>query len=187
MNDTVTNILQVLKDYSGIIGAVLGSTSTLVITNIFKKIGKLKLYLMNFEGKYVYFDKSFGGATFEKTENSEIDFYDLKFSIDIYNSSEAPKIMRDINLCIFEKKKMLYKESIKDEDTRRFSQIGSFAKNINICNIQGNESISLNLGIHIPKQIAINLKNELVFKFSYRDEKNKINFFKLFNGKIEDN
>ncbi len=187
MNDTVTNILQVLKDYSGIIGAVLGSTSTLVITNIFKKCGKLKLYLMNFEGEYVYYDKTFGGTTYQKTDKSKIDLYNLKFSIDIYNSSEEPKIMRDIKLCIFQKKKLLYKESIKDEDTRKISQIGSYANNLNICNIKGKESISLNLSIKIPKQIAINLKNEVIFKYCYRNEKNKVKYFQIFEGKIEEN
>ena len=51
------NIICIIKEFEGIIGAILGSTFTLIITDILKKIGKLKIYLNNFEGRYWYNSK----------------------------------------------------------------------------------------------------------------------------------
>jgi hypothetical protein len=39
-------ILQVLNEFQGIIGTILGSVTTLIVTDILKKRGRLKIYLI---------------------------------------------------------------------------------------------------------------------------------------------
>ena len=95
------NIICIIKEFEGIIGAILGSTFTLIITDILKKIGKLKIYLNNFEGRYWYNSKDDRyEPTTSKKYGTSIESFRFKFDIDVYNSSEIPKIMRDLKISI---------------------------------------------------------------------------------------
>ena len=52
MKTNIYDILNIIKEFEGIIGAVLGSIGTLIATDILKRKGKLNIYLMDFKGKY---------------------------------------------------------------------------------------------------------------------------------------
>ena len=114
------NIICIIKEFEGIIGAILGSTFTLIITDILKKIGKLKIYLNNFEGRYWYNSKEDRyKQTTSKKYGTSIESFRFKFDIDVYNSSELPKIMRDLKISIYKNKKFLKEVNVNDEETRR--------------------------------------------------------------------
>ena len=57
MKINIYDILNIIKEFEGIIGAVLGSIGTLIATDILKRKGKLNIYLMDFKGKYWYREK----------------------------------------------------------------------------------------------------------------------------------
>lgn len=46
------DLIIILKEFEGIIGTILGSVTTLIVTDILRKIGKLKLYLIEWRGVY---------------------------------------------------------------------------------------------------------------------------------------
>ena len=95
------NIICIIKEFEGIIGTILGGAFTLIITDILKKIGKLKIYLNNFEGRYWYNSKADPyEPTTSKKYGTSIESFRFKFDIDLYNSSEIPKIMRDLKISI---------------------------------------------------------------------------------------
>lgn len=48
----MNEIINIIKDFEGVIGAILGSISTLIVTDFLRKRGKLKIYLMKYEGIY---------------------------------------------------------------------------------------------------------------------------------------
>ena len=77
------NIIKIIKEFEGIIGAILGSVVTLVVTDILKRKGKLNIYLMEFKGKYWYKDKDYGDTT-TKRKGAVIDSYRFNFVIDVY-------------------------------------------------------------------------------------------------------
>lgn len=51
----MSEILQLLNDFQGIIGTILGSVTTLIVTDILKKRGQLKNYLVSYEAKFQTF------------------------------------------------------------------------------------------------------------------------------------
>lgn len=181
------NILEILKEFEGIIGAILGSLFTFITTFALSRIGKLNIYLMSFEGDYWYYNSEFYGPSITKTKTSRLQCFKLVAVIDFYNSSELPKIMRNIKLVAYDKNKLLCDINITDEKTRRMTS-GHYvtADDFNLCNINSRETYSLEFGAVLPKEVAEKLKNGLILKLRYRDEKNKINYFEIFKGKVEE-
>ena len=47
----VDKVINFIKDFEGIFGAILGSATTLIITDVLRKKGKLKFYLMDYNGE----------------------------------------------------------------------------------------------------------------------------------------
>ena len=45
------SVVDILLEFEGIIGAILGSVATLVVTDILQRKGKIKQYLMFYEAK----------------------------------------------------------------------------------------------------------------------------------------
>lgn len=179
------DIIKIIKEFEGIIGAILGSVVTLVVTDILKQKGKLNIYLMEFKGKYWYKDKDYGDTTTKRKE-SVIDSYRFNFVIDVYNSNELPKIMRDIKICIYNDNELLNEVFVNDEETRRVSCHTIMVDKTTVFNIGGKESYNLKMSAEIPTKEAGMLKNGLILKLKYNDEKNKTKYFEIFNGKIEE-
>lgn len=85
------DLFEVLADYEGIIGVLLGFFANEII----KRVGKIYYYFDVCEEK-CYMPDGIGGI--EKTEKvkSESTQFDLKFSL--YNSRQCTQIFRDIKL-----------------------------------------------------------------------------------------
>jgi hypothetical protein len=127
------NILQIIKDFEGVIGAVLGSVSTLIVNDILKKKGILKIYLMKFEGIYYTIDK--GVIRQAKGEEDNILYYSFNYKIQVYNRSETPKIMRDFKVIFIKDKKIVYSVVPADESTRRVTETRYHADDMDVYNI----------------------------------------------------
>ncbi|MCI5521922.1 MAG: hypothetical protein MR411_04900 [Tenericutes bacterium] len=178
------NIVCIIKEFEGIIGAILGSAFTLIITDILKKIGKLKIYLNNFEGRYWYNSKDNRyEPTTSKKYGTSIESFRFKFDIDVYNSSELPKIMRDLKISIYKNKKFLKEVNVNDEETRRVVCRCITVDKTTIFNIPGKESYNLKLSAEIPEDIAFIMKDGLIIKLKY---KNKNKYFKIFCDKVSE-
>lgn len=187
MEDKVQNIVCIIKEFEGIIGAILGSVATLIATDFLKQKGKLKIYLMDFKGQYWYNSKEkHYGPTTSKKDGTTIDSFRFEFIIDIYNSSELPKIMRDLKICIFQRKKLIKEIDVNDEDTRRTVSRCITVDKTTIFNFNGKESYNIKLSAEIPEDVAFMLKNGLIIKLKYKNEKNKDKYVKIFDGKIEE-
>ena len=91
--------------------------------------------------------------------------------------------MRNIKLKVFKGKDLIKELEIYDEDTKRMVARCIHMDNANIFNINARESYNLNLCAELPKELAEKLKDGLIFKLSYKDEKNKEKTFEIFNGK----
>ena len=181
------NIICIIKEFEGIIGAILGSAFTLIITDILKKIGKLKIYLNNFEGRYWYNSKDDRyEPTTSKKYGTSIESFRFKFDIDVYNSSELPKIMRDLKISIYKNKKFLKEVNVNDEETRRVVCRCITVDKTTIFNIPAKESYNLKLSAEIPEDIAFMMKDGLIIKLKYKNEKNKNKYFKIFCDKVSE-
>ena len=167
MNETLT----VLNEFQGIIGAILGSVITMIVTDVLKKRGRLKIYLISYEDKFQTF-KDVGCSTGNKRDE---DFYgySIKYTIQVYNKSDTPKIMRDFKLVFIKKTKEIYTIVPSDEETRRYSSHSTQIDTMEISNIAPKEIQSLNQSTYIMNDMLDRLENTDKVELHYRDEKSK--------------
>ena len=115
----MSEILQLLNDFQGIIGTILGSVTTLIVTDILKKRGQLKNYLVSYEAKFQTFRDV--GCSMGGKRDEDFYGYSIKYIIQIYNQSDTPKIMRDFRLIFYKNTKEQYSLIPDNEETRRYS------------------------------------------------------------------
>jgi len=101
----------------GIIGTLLGTLLGWILNSI-NHIGKLKFYISQWNEEIMKIDE-IGNSVECNPDQSE--WYNYKIILDIYNKSDIPKIMRDINIRFVENQNVLYKEVPDDDKTKRFS------------------------------------------------------------------
>lgn len=180
-------VIYFIKEFEGIIGAVLGVVATLVTTDILKRIGKLNIYVMNSTGKFYY---NVDGLIQEEIESKEDELYGYnhKLVLNLYNSSDNPKILRDLKMNVFNEEKFLFSIDMQDEDTRRISAGMSRADNAKIYNIEPKVAIELNLSFYLTKEDyrKINNNKKIRFVISYINDKNKIKKIDIFNNYLKE-
>lgn len=94
-------ILQALNEFQGIIGAILGSVTTLIVSDMLKKKGKLKKYIIAYNDKFEKFKDV--GCSMKGKSDDDFYGYSIKYILQVYNNSDTPKIMRDFKIVFFEK------------------------------------------------------------------------------------
>ncbi len=153
----------------GLIGTIIGVILTVCI-NWLSRRGKLYMYVTNQEKEILKAD-GLGGKT---TANNikEADMSRHKLSIDLYNSSSENKVLREIKIYyIGEKKKKKYSCFMVDDKSR---------KQLQMLNISPKTSLALNLSSTCSEKNIINeIYNSKRVEIRYRDEKNKINKYKI--------
>ena len=176
-----------IKEFEGIIGAVLGTVATLITTNILKGLGKLNVYVMNSTGKFNYNVNGFIQKDRESKED-KLCGYDHKLVLNLYNSSDSPKFLRDLKLNVFNEKEFLFAIDMQDENTRRFSAGISKADNAKIYNIEPRIAIELSLSFYLTEKDyrKINNNKKVRFVISYINNKNKIKKFDIFNDYLKE-
>lgn len=166
------NTLEIIKEFNGIIGAVCGTISTLIVTQLLKKVGKLKIYPSNWNGAL----KTYGnvGCSMGGERDNDLYCYIFSFELDLFNTSDSFKIMRNISICFNENKKEKMKVIPDDESTRRVSACRSIADAIKIVNIAPKQIINLNLSGYIQKENLEQIMNVDAVFLKFYNEKDKV-------------
>lgn len=164
-------ILQVLNDFQGIIGAILGSATTLIVTDMLKKRGQLKIYLITYKDKFQTFKDV--GCSMGNKEDEDFYGYSVKYVIQVYNKSDTPKIMRDFKFVFFKNKKEIYALVPDNEDTRRYSSYTTNIDEMEISNIAPKEIQVLKQSIYIMYEVLDRIEGYDRIELQYRDEKDK--------------
>lgn len=133
-------MVDIILEFEGIIGAILGSVVTLIITDILQNQGKIKQYLMSYEAKVDTYEDV--GCSQRGKEGDDIYGYGIKYEFQIYNGYKFPKIMRKFNIEFYKDKKLVMSIIPKDESNRRFSCGTSRVEDVEIANIQSYEITS---------------------------------------------
>mgnify|MGYP003107581123 FL=1 len=143
----MSEILQLLNDFQGIIGTILGSVTTLIVTDILKKRGQLKNYLVSYEAKFQTFRDV--GCSMGGKRDEDFYGYSIKYIIQIYNQSDTPKIMRDFRLIFYKNAKEQYSLIPDNEETRRYSAHISHIDEMEVANIAPKEIQVLKQSIYV--------------------------------------
>ena len=184
------NIIYFIKEFEGIIGTVLGSVVTLIVTDILKRKGKLKIYLMTSNGNFKY---NVMGEILNWRENEEDAFYcyDHNVELNLYNSCDIPKIIRDLKINIYNDNNLLFVKEMKDENTKaitpsRYS--GCRIDNAKMYNIEPKIVIDLNLSFYLSEEEYRKIDNSknVKFEISYIDDKNKVKRIEFYNDYLKE-
>lgn len=150
-------VIKILSEFQGIIGATVGVIATLIVTSIIKNLGKIYIYFRGWEIKYHKMD-GVGGFITSKLEEASSCSY--SFEMEIMNSSELPKTLRDIKVKFYDSDNKLLVESIpQDESTRKVSTGGSRIEPIKIINLPSKQMIYFNVSGYIKTENIKNLNN----------------------------
>ncbi len=180
----MNNIIDIIKEFDGILGAILGSVATLITTDIIRKKGKLNIYVESADGNYEYNTNGF--VSTERKKDSNLCYYIFNLKIEIYNKSDSPKIIRNIKLNIYNDDKLVYKKEIKDEATRRHYQSISVVDDATIYNIEPKKIYEYEYKMILSIEELKKLKGDVTFELIFINEKNKIQRFKVFGGLLRE-
>ena len=178
MND----IINLVKDFEGVIGAILGSVSTLIVTDFLRKKGILKIYQMKYEGKYETY-KDVG--CFSGAEN-DLNFYHFRFNykLQIYNKSDTPKIMRDFKVVFIKDKKIVYSFVPNDETTRSYDSHTYRVDEMEVSNIIPREIQVLDQSGYVSEEYIDLIEGSTKIELLYFDEKDKKRRVLLHKGVV---
>lgn len=158
--------------FQGIIGTIFGVIATLIVTSTIKNLGKIYTYFHGWEIRFYNLD---GVGNFKSTIFEEAHYCDYEFEIEILNSSELPKALRDIRVRFYDSSNKLLVESIPhNESTRKTNVGGSVSDPIKIINLPSKQMIYFKIK-GFPKEIKKlgNWKKAYFEAFDNRDKKIK--------------
>lgn len=140
----------------GIIGTLLGTILGWILNSV-SNIGRLKFYISNLDEQYL--DDNY------KCKLEEAIYYFFDVSLDIYNRSSIPKIMRNVKIQFYKGKSLIYEEVPDNTDTERF-EAGAY---------------------HYDKIESINILPKMIFRINLKlriniDEGNKFNTINYFDN-----
>lgn len=147
--DNVIKIITALKEFEGIIGTLLGILLGTIISYFQNNYGKINIFQT--ESEYYFSETRLVTMNHDDTRivtekvgngdrSSEFNF---RSNIEIYNSSNTRKVLRNIRLCVESNKGFEYKKLYTDSH-EAFEVLNIEAKTITSYNIYSNESRSKN-------------------------------------------
>jgi hypothetical protein len=166
-------VLQVLEKFEGIIGALLGVMLTLIMTEIFKRTGKFIFYPNKTE---LSFEKLVDGDyhDYEIVQNkTDADRVNVNLILEIYNSSDSPKILRDGKFSFYKDRNLILSVIPDDNTTTRFSGHWRLRDNFINVNVKNKEIVSIDLieSFDGEKNELIKTCNKLYFEIKSPNSK----------------
>lgn len=143
----------------------------MVATDILRKRGKLKIYLSKYDAKFETFKDV--GCSMGGKRDEDFYGYDMKYTIQVYNKSDTPKIMRDFRVIFFKDKKEVYSLVPSDEGTRRYTAHVSRVDEMEISNIAPKEIQVLDQTVYIMYDELDRIEGVNKVELQYKDEKDK--------------
>ena len=166
-------MVEMIMEFEGIIGAIIGSVVTLIITDILQNRGKIKHYLMNYEAKADTYEDV--GCLQSGKAGKDIYGYSIRYEFQIYNGYNFPKIMRKFSVEFYKDKSLVMSIIPSDESTRRFFSGASRVEIMQIANIQSHEIFSYKHSVYVGNWEGEFKKLNGINKIAlvYYDEKEK--------------
>ncbi len=147
--------------------SIIVSVTTVLITEWIKKKGNLKIYVIDYNEKYLAYDSKNRCDIEEKTYTKDTKIIKVTITMDIYNNTSIPKIMRNIKLKVGNNDKI----NVKDKDAESF--------NHSIYHIEELHNLNVNPFTVTRKTIIIGFNRENYIKANkyylvYRDSNNRL-------------
>ncbi|MDH5160359.1 hypothetical protein [Heyndrickxia oleronia] len=179
----ITEIFDLIKSFEGIIGALLGTLLTLIVTHILSKTGKVTSNIVKTNFEYLNYHTGFGEPV---NTVVEADHASIEITVDFFNNSESYKSINDIVIILCDNSdNEIHKIIPKDIETRRSGSHSVYYDDLEYINIGPNELIKKGLRFGFNTGDIELLKNTDYFKLIYsvhkRSAKSKKVITKIIN------
>ena len=128
----VDSVLEIIKNnIIPLIISIIVSVSTFLITEWLKRRGNLKIYVIDYQEKYYYYDTQNRYDVMEESFTKKTSKVQITATIDICNNTSLPKIIRNVKWKIGDNDRII----VEDKDTENFSHASYHIeqlKNLNI-------------------------------------------------------
>lgn len=151
------NWLDVILKFDGIIGAVAGVVATLITTEIIKSFGRIKFYFYDCIFEYSGVNKEHGFEMLVE-DAKEADSCDYKIRMQLYNSSESIKVLKDFQIeFVLENRNVYNKPHNEDEFVKRagFVEYTDF----NLVNVPPKKMIEIKLTGSVSNEDMVEFSN----------------------------
>ena len=172
----MTQELQVTSELQtaiiSVVGTLAGTALGWFLNNLSQR-GKLRIYVSAFKEVFQYNNM---GRMAQSSSIEQTDYYGYKLTLDLYNASGTPKIMRNLTVVFSDGKHDLFKSIPKDDETRRSSGPAFFYDDVGPINIPPKRIIQLSLHSGAHKRdggLDFIWKTKKVY-LTYTNEKNKL-------------
>lgn len=174
-------ILEILNNFEGIIGAILGVVATMIVSFILKKIGKV--YIKSRDYRIVKYSRDGYGAPIETNDYALVDNIQISFNISLFNSSDEPRGLQDIKVSFYEsKKKSKFSIIPNDMATRKSTSYGSYTDELSVINLPPKTMVYYVIEAYISDKNVLKFVECNSIYFEVKDHKNKT--VKHFIGNI---
>ncbi|MGP3749736.1 hypothetical protein ACTWKA_22055 [Bacillus sp. 3A_MP1] len=139
----MNNIGEIISDFEGIIGALLGVIVTLILTHILKHFGAIKFYIVGFEINFRS-DNDGWGTNINSSKN-EATQAEIQSQIEIYNGAEIPKVLREIKFCFYKNTNLIVSVAPDDKATEEYDKFSYYRDMLFNINLPSKQIIDINL------------------------------------------
>lgn len=173
----------------GVLGTLGGTILGWFLNNL-SQSGRLNIYVSSWEEKLKFNNQR--GEMEESTSKEQTEYYEYRLSLDLYNSSGEPKIMRNIKILFMENKRKLFESSPKDDATKRIGHPVVFYDDVSVVNVPAKTVIKLNLHSGFWKERKQeNMRFDALWKsnriyLQYTNENNKNKSIKVKQRNLND-
>lgn len=159
----MVEVVDAIQKFEGLIGALLGVTITLVTTH-FLKHGKLIIYPIELKANFSKYEHGYSKETLT-IDDAEYASFDL--DIEIYNSSDLPKALRQFKIQFYKDDYLLKEVLPKDNSTKRTGQYFTIRDEMNILNLtpKSIERLSFHLDFDSDETVSLKGYNRIVLTF----------------------
>lgn len=169
------NTVNLIKEFDGIIGgiigAVAGSVSILLITQLQKTFGRLHIYLNNWNAEFKTQGRT--GEHIKAGPDDKLCQYEFSFELELYNSSDNFKIMRDVRICFERNGIKLFEDFPYISNIQELFMSQFAAEQLRVINVEPKKIVHFDLYGNIGENHLEQIKNVDAIYFLCLDEKNK--------------
>lgn len=164
------NWASVLIEYKSIIGSLVSVIVGALLTLFLKSFGTIKNYVKLFE---YHFSKQDEYCNIINTEIYDAEMLSINFIIEILNTSDVQKSIRELRVQLFDCKNTLISENIPaDNKTQKVSAGRLTYKKLSFVNLPPHELMELELATGLSGEAIKNLSGGKIV-FTYKTLKNR--------------
>jgi len=164
------DIFDIIKEFEGIFGVLLGVIVTMVSTELIKRWGKIYTYFDNWNASLYKQNKYGESIGIDFVDYEESDYYKYEFDLQIFNSSQIYKALRDIRIeFVFDNKSIF--DIPNNNVTSRQVAFGIISDEIKSINLIPMQILDYKLSGYI-KEDRINMGDFRTLKKIYFHSKN---------------